>query len=723
MVRVRIGDELHELTWEEWEARVRSGRIPDDAEVQFEAVTGSDFVVASDLEMYRSLRDDAAIAWRGRFLAGPPPLLTALLIGIQVRIWWFAQVPEIQGRWVHRLTNWTSPTLEDAEIWRPLTMGILHTHPLHIVLNMLWLAYCGWNLERALGRANLLALYVASVLGGSILSMFGSPASQSLGASGGVYGLVAASVAFGFARPELLPQRGRRLFGAAMLPYLIVMFWSGLMSEDTDNWSHLGGLLTGGLLALVLDPEPLQRRPGWNRSTHALIYGAIGAILATLALAGPRITPVIDSEASRLSFLPARRQPTVPPDPDRYRSLRWATPEGWRPAGPAIAIAGFASPAGGGTIRSFGVRERADDALWTHEDLGQAWVEAVRGDWPDAEVEPAVPASISGFDGLHRVAHIGPAAAPRVVEWWGVARGSWLLEVEWEVDVARRNHLTPLRDRLLARVRWTDPELLEEARQAVAYLPNSVKARLALARELSRIGELPAAFALHDAVLEDAPNDPKAWAGALDTVALATGRINDAESWWQRALTTQGTPAVVVAVVDGLERSGREADALGLLRVAWDETPGDRSLRRARRSRGLSTELDSATGAPWDLITDPVTGSQRSESSIRVRQHRSLALGAAVEAGQELRAEQAAIEAAAVDAIRRGDPGGVLTLLVLKDGFIPDADTDAVTALLDDLDRLASEGVAARWMPAPVEAALRASTEFAEAAASAQPPR
>ena len=265
MIRVRIGNELHELSWEEWEQRVRAGRIPPDAGVCFDAVTQGAFVPAEQLELYRSLRNDEAVAWQGRFLDGPPPLFTALLVGVQLRIWWFARIESVRDGLVGRFTNWTAPALEDGELWRPVTMGFLHTDLFHLVLNMLWLAYTGWNIERALGPRNLLAIYISAVVGGSVLSMFGSPETPSLGASGGVFGLVAASTVFGLVRPDLLPQRGRKLFGMAMLPYLVVMFWSGLMNEDTDNWSHFGGLLVGAGLGFVLTPEPLQRTPHWNR--------------------------------------------------------------------------------------------------------------------------------------------------------------------------------------------------------------------------------------------------------------------------------------------------------------------------------------------------------------------------------------------------------------------------------------------------------------------------
>ena len=62
MVLLKIGDEVLELTWEQWEQRVSSGRVPPDSLVRFEPVTGDAWVEARTLEMYESLRNEEAIA-------------------------------------------------------------------------------------------------------------------------------------------------------------------------------------------------------------------------------------------------------------------------------------------------------------------------------------------------------------------------------------------------------------------------------------------------------------------------------------------------------------------------------------------------------------------------------------------------------------------------------------------------------------------------------------
>ena len=54
------------------------------------------------------------------------------------------------------LTNWAPAILEQGEVWRLLSYGLLHLWFPHLLFNMLFLVYTGYHLERAIGRANLL---------------------------------------------------------------------------------------------------------------------------------------------------------------------------------------------------------------------------------------------------------------------------------------------------------------------------------------------------------------------------------------------------------------------------------------------------------------------------------------------------------------------------------------------------------------------------------------
>jgi membrane associated rhomboid family serine protease len=141
----------------------------------------------------------------------------------------------------------------DGEYYRLLTAAFLHGGVLHLVLNMYALFLFGPVLERGLGRVRFTALYLLSAVGGTAVSYaLGSPGQPSLGASGAVFGLMGAFLVV-----------GRRLGTdpRAVLVLLAVNFAFGFLYGGRIDWrAHLGGLVTGVLVALVLAHAPRTRR-------------------------------------------------------------------------------------------------------------------------------------------------------------------------------------------------------------------------------------------------------------------------------------------------------------------------------------------------------------------------------------------------------------------------------------------------------------------------------
>lgn len=697
MVQVRVHDVVLELSWAEWEARVRAGRIPSDALVRFDAVTEGAFVRAADLEMYRSLLDTEGIEWRAGFLAGAPPVMTALLVGIQIRIWWWARLPEIHAEVVRRLPQWSPVILEDGESWRLLTMGMTHTQTIHLLANTVWMAYVGWNLERALGRLNLATLFFASVLGGSLLSMFLAPQSTSLGSSGGVFGLIGASVVFGFVRGDLLQGRGKQLFGVAILPYMVLMLGSGLMSERTDNWAHFGGLAVGAALVLLLDPEPIQRRAGWNQRVRLRVLISSVVTLLVVAFLGPRIIPTADVDSVRATLRTAQRAPSPPLDPDR--SLRFDVPAGWRPGVDLARDRGFVSPVAGGSLRAWSVQEGEGAHLISPEQLAADWITALLRASPDAEVGEVVATTLVGREGTQ----VRAVVDGRALHWRGTTRGAHTLQEVWQVDDARSAHLAPLARRLRRSVVWDEPAALRKARSAHRHLPSGLTSRSDLAAALVRAGEVDEGFALHEALIAEAPADVRRWLDALESVVVAGPALSDADRWLDRALAGTRAAEVRVAVARALMEQGRDSEGRGLLELAWRAAPGDRRLKRARRRADLPTQLDVA-GRPWEAVNDPVTGQARVEPVGPAE----VSLAAAVRQGALADAERARVVEALVAALRAQDAAAALPLLAfLREGRSDQITTDIRSALATDLRRT-TEGGAPAWLPSEAADALRA---------------
>lgn len=134
---------------------------------------------------------------------------------------------------------------EAGQYYRLLLSAFLHGSASHLLMNIVSLFLAGRLVEKIAGRWWLAALFCLSAVGASLASLFAhSSASVSCGASGASLGLLAAAFLFSF---RLSPTRGRRLVQMMslgfMLPSLIPVI------AQIDYPAHLGGLLTGGLVA------------------------------------------------------------------------------------------------------------------------------------------------------------------------------------------------------------------------------------------------------------------------------------------------------------------------------------------------------------------------------------------------------------------------------------------------------------------------------------------
>lgn len=140
----------------------------------------------------------------------------------------------------------------DHEFYRLFTCLFLHFGIEHLLNNMVILGALGWHLEQQTGRIRFLLIYFGSGLCGNIVSLIFHGAAQehtvSAGASGAIFGLMGALLWV------VIANHGRlgRLSGRGMLVMVALSLYFGLSSSGVDNYAHIGGLLSGFLLALLL---------------------------------------------------------------------------------------------------------------------------------------------------------------------------------------------------------------------------------------------------------------------------------------------------------------------------------------------------------------------------------------------------------------------------------------------------------------------------------------
>ncbi len=141
-------------------------------------------------------------------------------------------------------------SLGEAQPWRYLAAVFVHFNLLHLVMNGLWLARMGATVERELGKARYVILFVLSGALGFVVSdlwynFMGPPTA---GASGAVFGLFGAAVGVAYAKRD---PNWQQILVQNLVWLLILAF-----ASNVNNAAHAGGLATGAVLGFLFSKEP-----------------------------------------------------------------------------------------------------------------------------------------------------------------------------------------------------------------------------------------------------------------------------------------------------------------------------------------------------------------------------------------------------------------------------------------------------------------------------------
>jgi len=157
--------------------------------------------------------------------------------------------------------------------WRLITSVFLHTELLHILFNMYALWIFGPVLERFLGYARFLALYLTCGIAGSVVVLYFSPEGQgTLGASGAIFGL------FGTA---IIMMRARGMDVTSLLVLLGINLVITFTVPNISWQGHLGGLLAGLMFGAVFAYAPRAHR----NLVQGLAFGGLWAAMIALVVA------------------------------------------------------------------------------------------------------------------------------------------------------------------------------------------------------------------------------------------------------------------------------------------------------------------------------------------------------------------------------------------------------------------------------------------------------
>jgi rhomboid protease GluP len=161
--------------------------------------------------------------------------------------------------------NYRPYTEGGGQWWRLVTSTFLHGGLMHILMNMYGLLFIGIFLEPLLGRTKFALIYLVTGIIASLASLYMHAPVVSVGASGAIFGMY--GVFFAFLLAKVYPMEFKKAFLSSTLLFIGYNLVIGFAYKGIDNSAHIGGLLSGFLIGLII-AGPIknnQENPGTTR--------------------------------------------------------------------------------------------------------------------------------------------------------------------------------------------------------------------------------------------------------------------------------------------------------------------------------------------------------------------------------------------------------------------------------------------------------------------------
>jgi rhomboid protease GluP len=212
---------------------------------------------------------------------------------------------------------------QEHQWWRFVTPMFVHVGLLHLLVNMYSLWVVGPYVEKFYGSAKFVFFWVVTGVAGVVASYLtvvrpGTPVSAagrfifktqdgpSAGASGALFGLIGVLFVFGIKFRHELPEGFKRAFGAGLLPVIMINLFIGFLARGLiDNAAHLGGLISGAALALVVGYRRPGERTGLAMTWNFLQVAALALVAISFVKAAQHVNDTNPSRNGTEALQPA----------------------------------------------------------------------------------------------------------------------------------------------------------------------------------------------------------------------------------------------------------------------------------------------------------------------------------------------------------------------------------------------------------------------------------
>ena len=159
--------------------------------------------------------------------------------------------------------------VKNGEYYRLFTCIFLHIGIMHLLCNMYSLYIIGREVENLFGKIKYIIIFILSGIFGSKMSLAFTHNTISAGASGAIFGLLGALLYFGMHYRTYLGEAIKR----SIIPIIVVNLIIGFFAEGIDLAAHIGGLVGGVLVAMMVGvPDKSKTKDIINGTILTIIY-------------------------------------------------------------------------------------------------------------------------------------------------------------------------------------------------------------------------------------------------------------------------------------------------------------------------------------------------------------------------------------------------------------------------------------------------------------------
>ena len=175
------------------------------------------------------------------------------------------------------------PMTTTGEWWRLLTSSFLHFGIVHLGLNMWALSSVGLMAERLYGNRFFIGIYLFGAITSGISSIWWNHAAVTAGASGPIFGVYGAMLAYLLFQPGSFPKGTAKQLLQGSFAFVAYNMFYGLSHSGISNSAHLGGFAGGFLLGVILN-RPLDKQIRTRQTIPRFLLGGLASVSAIFFL-------------------------------------------------------------------------------------------------------------------------------------------------------------------------------------------------------------------------------------------------------------------------------------------------------------------------------------------------------------------------------------------------------------------------------------------------------